>query len=136
MGSTNYESRATSLFFRRGLQVRETSLEVIADHAVHAEENTYELRDVRTRTTHGPGHVGGVAFRLEHEFGDVVAFERFDEVELDGDLRGCRCIDDLHAPLADFAVALPIVHGGLAVRGAAKSPLHVRIHLLPGRPDA
>jgi hypothetical protein len=45
-------------------------------------------------------------------------------------------VGDLHAALARLAVAVPFVHGALALVGAAERSLHRGIQFLVGRPGA
>src|SRR5437773_2094320 len=76
-----------SLLFGDGFEGGKGGLEVPADHAVHAEKDARQLRDEAGRAVHGPGNLRGIAFAVQGELGDVVAFERRDEVQLDHDRR-------------------------------------------------
>src|SRR5206468_10007691 len=105
-------------------QVGETGLEILADHIVHVDKDAHQLRDVRTAAVHCPRYIRRVALRDERELGRVVALKRPDEIQLDCDARGMRGIRTLHATLANLAVAVPFVHGALAVCGTAVGSLH------------
>src|SRR5882672_7647296 len=68
------------LLFGDRLKGGKAGLEVLADHAVHAEKNADQLRDEAGGAVHGPGNVRGVAFAVQSELGDVVAFKRRNEI--------------------------------------------------------
>jgi hypothetical protein len=114
-------------------------LELLADHLVHIADETHHLPKEDIGTVYGPSNVGadvrGVAFGIHRDLSDVVAFERLDEIHLENDF-GRRRIRDLHAPLADVPVAVPLVHGTLAACRAAIGSLHRGVLFLPGRPGA
>src|SRR6267378_1521222 len=124
----------TRLILSNGLQVGKSGLEILADHAVHIDEDSYELRDVGHGALHGPGDVGRVTLGFQREFDDVLGFERLDEIQLDGDLGRSNRLRDFHAPLADVPVAFPCVYGALAAGYGAESSFHRRVFLFPGRP--
>src|SRR6202022_2063301 len=75
----------------------------------------------------------GGALGYEDEVGGVVAFEGFEEVELDGGIGGLKG-DDLHAALADLAVPFPLIDGADAAGGAGVGGLHGGVDVRPGRP--
>src|SRR3954453_14535149 len=60
------------LSFRFRLEVCEAGLEILADHAVHADEQAHHLAYEEVRAVHRPGHVGRVSARRERELGGVV----------------------------------------------------------------
>ena len=114
----------------------EPGLEVLADHAVHVEEDAHDFRDIEVGTVHGPGDVRGFTSGLQCELRDVVRLERFEKIEFDCHPGRRGRIGDFHASLARLAVAVPLIHGAFAVGGAVECALHRGIQFLVGRPGA
>src|SRR5207244_5544610 len=85
--STRCRRLLARVAFDDRLEIRETGLELRADHLVHVDEDADQFADIRRRTFHRPRHLRRVSLRHEREPGDVVSLERFDEIELDPDAR-------------------------------------------------
>src|ERR1700744_3417894 len=96
---------------RRGFHVGESLVEVGTDYLVHTGEDAHHFaREESDRPVHDPVDAGGGALRFKHKVGGILAFKRFEEVELDGGLCGFDG-EDLHASLTYFAVPFPLVDG-------------------------
>src|SRR5581483_2566761 len=104
--------------FGNGLHLRQTFLEIRADHFVHVHEHHYRLGDEILLAHHCPLHIRLIALWREGEVGGVRRSPRFDELELDLNEIAWVTLGDRHAAFADLIVADPAIDRSVAGCGA------------------
>src|SRR5262245_65960001 len=93
--------------FNHRLQLRETFLELIADHLVHVDEQADGPAQEVVRAREAPFHDGAIALGLEGELRDGAAGKGLHEIELDPDQVVRTALGDCRASVARLTVARP-----------------------------